>query len=394
MVFSRQEFYELKEYNDEEVITSFRVAIAINSTIENIDGRVFKAVDEIKDKLNKRTKPFLYKVKFNDSVGTRGGIIIPFATFREIMNKSTESEMEPLKMEWAKIHLPDIYEKRMAEKKEFDSKKRIAKKDVPQYVDKEIAITSLQIAERTGKEHKNVMRDIRDMLKELNGDGLKSEPISESPINTDSDSVPEKFIGTYKDGRNREKPMYILPEREALILATGYSATLRAKIIDELSELKKQVKPVELPDFSNPAEAARAFAAEYEKKVKAISESKHKSEIIAIKNEQLVSASEMSISADESTIAEFAKMIAIPNFGPKRCFKWLRDKKYLMKNNEPYQKYVNEGLFKLKPQNDDKERKAKFRPILTPRGRLIFSTEISRELVKPKLPDFEESKGE
>jgi anti-repressor protein len=41
-------------------------------------------------------------------------------------------------------------------------------------------------------------------------------------------------------------------------------------------------------------------------------------------------------------IATVCKLINFPG-GSKEFFKWLRDKRYLQINNEPYQKYVSKG---------------------------------------------------
>lgn len=59
-----------------------------------------------------------------------------------------------------------------------------------------------------------------------------------------------------------------------------------------------------------------------------------------------------SISASDSAIllGDFAKVAAnsgIP-IGRNRLFKWLRDNKYLMPDNKPYQRYVDQGVFAVK----------------------------------------------
>ena len=59
-----------------------------------------------------------------------------------------------------------------------------------------------------------------------------------------------------------------------------------------------------------------------------------------------------SISASDSAIllGDFAKVAAnsgIP-IGLNRLFKWLRDNKYLMPDNKPYQRYVDQGVFAVK----------------------------------------------
>lgn len=118
-------------------------------------------------------------------------------------------------------------------------------------------MTSREIAEITGKEHKNVMRDIRELLK---------QGVAELNFG----------LGSYKDANNQERPMYNLTKKGCLILASGYNAVLREKIINRWEELetKERQNQLVLPNFNNPAEAARAWAAEYEAKQKALLEAK------------------------------------------------------------------------------------------------------------------------
>ena len=59
-----------------------------------------------------------------------------------------------------------------------------------------------------------------------------------------------------------------------------------------------------------------------------------------------------SISASDAAIllGDFAKVAAnsgVP-IGRNRLFKWLRDNKYLMPDNKPYQRYVDQGVFAVK----------------------------------------------
>jgi len=48
-------------------------------------------------------------------------------------------------------------------------------------------------------------------------------------------------------------------------------------------------------------------------------------------------------------VREFAKLISTDNFkiGEKKLYQWLREQGYLMSNNQPYQKYVDMGIFKV-----------------------------------------------
>lgn len=78
-------------------------------------------------------------------------------------------------------------------------------------------ISSLEIAELTGKQHSNVMRDIRNLL---------SQGVAESNFG----------LGPYTDANGQERPLFNLTPKGCLILASGYDAVLREKIIDRFQK--------------------------------------------------------------------------------------------------------------------------------------------------------------
>ena len=85
-----------------------------------------------------------------------------------------------------------------------------------------ISITSLEIAELTGKQHIHIKRDIRDILGRV-------RDIS-------------KFGYIFLDSMNRKQEAYRLPKIEALTLISGYSVELRIKIIERLEYLENELK--------------------------------------------------------------------------------------------------------------------------------------------------------
>ncbi|MDH2122987.1 phage antirepressor KilAC domain-containing protein [Pantoea brenneri] len=105
-------------------------------------------------------------------------------------------------------------------------------------------MTSREIAELTGKEHKNVKRDIESMLSDLNEDALTFERI-------------------YFDSMNRQQTEYHLDREHTECLITGYSAILRMKVIKRLHELEES-QPVKIPQTF--AEALRLAAQVEEEK--------------------------------------------------------------------------------------------------------------------------------
>lgn len=54
-------------------------------------------------------------------------------------------------------------------------------------------------------------------------------------------------------------------------------------------------------------------------------------------------------SSDTVDVGEFSKIVKNENIkiGRNRLFDWLRNSGYLMSNNTPYQKYINDGYFKV-----------------------------------------------
>ena len=80
-------------------------------------------------------------------------------------------------------------------------------------------MSTREIAELTGKQHKHVLDDSRKMLEDL---GL-----------TLAD-----FSADLPDVYGRLQPVFLLPKRESLILVSGYSTELRARIIDRWEALE------------------------------------------------------------------------------------------------------------------------------------------------------------
>ncbi|YP_008239731.1 anti-repressor [Salmonella phage Jersey] len=76
------------------------------------------------------------------------------------------------------------------------------------------------------------------------------------------------FSFKYKEYNGRNVIDEILLNKElTMCLITGYDVKQRMRVINRVKELEEaQNKPI-LPDFSNPAEAARAWANEYEQKL-------------------------------------------------------------------------------------------------------------------------------
>ena len=111
-----------------------------------------------------------------------------------------------------------------------------------------LTMSSLEIAELTGKRHDNVVRDIKAMFEQL-GD-------SEGLLRSED---------TYTHPQNGQKyKCYHLPKDETLCLVSGYNVHMRMAIIKRWQELEEanKNKGIFMPNFSDPVEAAIAWANE------------------------------------------------------------------------------------------------------------------------------------
>nr|WP_293486217.1 phage regulatory protein/antirepressor Ant [Prevotella sp.] len=139
--------------------------------------------------------------------------------------------------------------------------------EIPTIVDGD-RMTSLQIAEITGKAHADVMKAIRKM-----------EP-AWSKINEGNFSLVE-----YKDKKGETRPCYSLNKEECLYIATKFNDEARAKLIKRWKELEEQSKP-SVPQ--NYLEALKSLVkSEEEKQQLALENRKQQQEILTISKENM-----------------------------------------------------------------------------------------------------------
>lgn len=106
-------------------------------------------------------------------------------------------------------------------------------------------MSSLEIAELTGKRHDAILRDIRNLLKQ----GVSAHNFVET---------------SYRDKSNRQSPCFELTKKGCLILASGYDAVLREKIIDRWEQLELEKRKPQTPQTY--LEALKALVSSEEEK--------------------------------------------------------------------------------------------------------------------------------
>lgn len=128
-------------------------------------------------------------------------------------------------------------------------------------------MTSLQIAEVTGKPHADVMKAIRKM-----------EPAWEK-INEGKFS-----LVSYQDKKGEARPCYSLTKEECLYIATKFNDEARAKLIKRWKELEERHRKPSVPQ--NYLEALKSLVkAEEEREQLALENRKQQQEIVTISKE-------------------------------------------------------------------------------------------------------------
>jgi len=200
----------------------------------------------------------------------------------------------------------------------------------------QVVVDSRSVAKNFNKEHRNVVRDIENLVRK---DVLKIEHMFQQVELPDSYGRMQKSYYMNRDGFS--------------LLVMGFTGKeaieWKLKYIEAFNEMEKKLKnPLALPNFSNPAEAARAWADEFEKRkqAEALNEANRPKVIFA----EAVSASKTSILVGE--LAKILRGNGIP-IGQRRFFQWLRENGYLIKRkgtdyNMPTQRSMELGLFEIK----------------------------------------------
>lgn len=195
-------------------------------------------------------------------------------------------------------------------------------------------MSSIEIAELTGKPHNDVMKAIRVM-----------EPAWEK-VQQGKFSLMFK-IRELPNGGHKEEPYYELTKTECLYVATKFNDEARAKLILRWEQLENERRN---GNFQVPASFKEALLL-----------AAHQQEEIELQQKQIEAnkpkvlfAEAVSTSQRSCLISELAKIISQNGvaIGQNRLFAWMRKNGYLCNKgqyyNQPTQKAMEMGLFEIK----------------------------------------------
>lgn len=207
-------------------------------------------------------------------------------------------------------------------------------------------MSSREIAELTGSSHDNVLKTIRSLVVK----GVVSS--------NDTPYVHAQNGQVYRE--------FLLTQRDTLVVVSGYSVELRAKIIDRWQELEAQVGKFQIP--ATYAEALQAAADQ--------ARDNQSLRLVILDQEPKVAAiKRLAAAGGAICITDTAKQLQLQ---PSRLFSWLEQHRWIFRRKGSkrwvaYQPRITSGYMvhkvtALKPDPETGIERAAFDPMITPKG--------------------------
>ena len=193
--------------------------------------------------------------------------------------------------------------------------------------------SSRQVAENFGKEHKDTLESIRQILAAENS------------------ATKSMFYETTFENRGKQYPMYLMNRDGFTLLAMGFTGKAalewKLKYIAAFNEMEKKL--AEQPQLTRSQLLATALIAAHE-------ELEEKDKQIETMKPKALFADAVSASNQSILVGEMAKLLSQNGIqmGQNRLFQWMRENGYLIKDkkrtdyNMPTQKSMELRLFEIK----------------------------------------------
>ena len=204
---------------------------------------------------------------------------------------------------------------------------------------------SLKVARVFGKQHKNVMQQVRNLLGSAENSAHKNW----------------FYKSTYLDAQGKQQPLFVMNRDGFSLLAmslTGEKALqFKVAFIDLFDKMEKSIAGVQTTTPAIPktfAEALRLAASQQE-------QIEEQQRLIEAKEKQIEESAprvlfSQAVESAESSIliGELAKILCQNGIaiGEKRLFQWMRENEYLCsfgeRYNQPTQRATEMGLFEMR----------------------------------------------
>ena len=220
------------------------------------------------------------------------------------------------------------------------------------YENNQMLVSSLEIAKNFGKEHKNVLQTIGNLVAE-------------------NSATKSMIYETSYENRGRQYPMYLMNRDGFSLLVMGFTGKealdWKVKYIEAFNEMEKKLND---PEFLVQ---------------RSMDYLKSRCDALLLENKELkpkaLFADAVSASNESILIGQLAKLIRQNGYeiGQNRLFEWMRENEYLIKKgeryNQPTQKSMDLGLFEVKERtitNPDGSTRLTLTTKVTGKGQVYF----------------------
>ena len=220
----------------------------------------------------------------------------------------------------------------------------------------------------TELQHKSFMEKIRKELEVLKTLGLGGEQ--------------NILQSSYINSQNKEQPCFSLNRDGMLQMLNSESVLVRAKTIQYIDKLEEQLNGkanllLSIYEGGQNAIIASKQLAELEKKPLLDKIEKDKPKVTF--------ADSIIESSDTIDISKLAKLVKDENIplGRNKLFEWLRNEGYLMKDNVPYQKYIDLKIFEIKEYTYKTPYGTKLgtKTLVTPKGQIYIIEKLKDKFI-------------
>ena len=185
-------------------------------------------------------------------------------------------------------------------------------------------MSSREISTLVEKRHDNVKRTIETLVQR----GVIAQPQIEDG--------PKALNGVVEKH-------YLIGKRDSFVIVAQLSPEFTARLVDRWQELEAQALANALPDFTDPAAAARAWADQVDERRRAEAVAAQQEQALALAAPKVDFAEAVLNSEGTLLVRDVAKTIGAP---VRKLEKALRDKRVILSNNAPAAEYVSKGYFK------------------------------------------------
>ncbi|MGP6426336.1 MULTISPECIES: phage antirepressor KilAC domain-containing protein [Pseudomonas] len=207
-------------------------------------------------------------------------------------------------------------------------------------------MSSREIAELIGSSHDNVLKTIRALVAK----GVVSS--------NDTPYVHPQNGQVYRE--------FLLSQRDTLVVVSGYSVELRARIIDRWQELEAQAGQFQIPATYAEALQAAADQAKDNQTLRLV---------ILDQAPKVAAINRLAAAGGAICITDAAKHLQLK---PSKLFAWMQQNRWIFRRQgsgrwTAYQPRITSGLMvhkvtALKPDSETGADRAAFDPLVTPKG--------------------------